>query len=189
MIKCLYPPFQHWSEKGSIWIISDTHFDDPDCHLMNPDWIEPQIHVYIINGFVHKDDTLICLGDVGNPEWFDQIKCKNRVLITGNHDAGKTKYEPWFNEIYDGCLFISDKILLSHEPIWGLENVCVNVHGHCHAEDRIDWRESHINLASDVAQYLPYNLGQAIKRGLLKDVVNYHRITIDKATEEGSVIK
>ena len=182
MIKCLYPPFQHWAEKSSVWIISDPHFDDPDCLRMNPNWITPQSHVNFINDVVLKNDTLICLGDVGNPEWFNKIKCKNRVLITGNHDKGKTTYEPYFNEIYDGCLFIADKILLSHEPIWGLEDFCVNIHGHCHNEI-VEWREGHVNLAADCAQWLPYNLGQAIKRGLLKDVVNYHRLTIDRREE------
>ena len=34
MIKTLYPCFQHWSEKGSVWIISDTHFDDCDREYM-----------------------------------------------------------------------------------------------------------------------------------------------------------
>lgn len=184
MIKCLYPPFQHWAEKGSVQIISDPHFDDFDCKFMNPNWITPEQHIEIINSCVHKNDTLICLGDVGNVKRFDAIKCKNRVLVTGNHDKGKTIYEPYFNEVYDGCVFISDKILLSHEPIWGLEEFCVNIHGHCHAETEINWRWGHVNLAADVANYLPYNLGQAIKNGLLKDTINYHRITIDLATEK-----
>ena len=28
MIETLYEPFREWSSKGSVWIISDTHFDD-----------------------------------------------------------------------------------------------------------------------------------------------------------------
>ena len=189
MIKCLYQPFQHWAEKGSVWVISDPHFEDEDCLFMNPNWVSPERYIENINNYVFKNDTLICLGDVGNPEWFNKMKCKNRVLITGNHDKGKTTYEPYFNEIYDGCLFIADKILLSHEPIWELEDFCVNVHGHCHAEKDIYWHRSHVNLAADIVNYLPFNLGRAIKSGLLKDVENYHRFTIDKATAEGSIIK
>ena len=30
MIETLYKPFQKWSEKGSVYLISDTHFDDID---------------------------------------------------------------------------------------------------------------------------------------------------------------
>lgn len=189
MIDCLYPPFKHWSDGGSVWIISDPHFDDPDCLYMNPNWIKPSMQIDIINATVHKNDYLILLGDIGNEKRLAQIKTDHIVLITGNHDKGHTVYKPYCEEVYNGALFIADRILLSHEPIWGLENFCVNIHGHCHAEKEIYWRESHVNLAADVANYLPFNLGQAIKSGLLKNVENYHRFTIDKATIEGSVIK
>lgn len=30
MINSLYPKFRHWSEKGSIYLYSDPHFDDED---------------------------------------------------------------------------------------------------------------------------------------------------------------
>lgn len=30
MIEGLYQPFQHWGASGTTWILSDTHFDDPD---------------------------------------------------------------------------------------------------------------------------------------------------------------
>ena len=42
MIPTLYEPFRHWSEKGSVYILSDLHFDDADCKFMSPDWITPQ---------------------------------------------------------------------------------------------------------------------------------------------------
>ena len=28
MISTLYEPFRHWSEKGSVYILSDLHFDE-----------------------------------------------------------------------------------------------------------------------------------------------------------------
>lgn len=31
MIASLYQVFRHWSDNGSVYIISDTHFDDSDC--------------------------------------------------------------------------------------------------------------------------------------------------------------
>ena len=37
MIKTLYPPFQHWSEKGAIWLYSDTHFADEELRQGFPD--------------------------------------------------------------------------------------------------------------------------------------------------------
>ena len=58
MIPTLYEPFRHWSEKGSVYILSDLHFDDADCKFMSPDWISPQEQIAIINGMVMKNDTL-----------------------------------------------------------------------------------------------------------------------------------
>lgn len=187
MIKSLYPQFQRWSATGSIYIISDTHFDDADCKLMDANWITPEKHMANISQVVTKSDTLIHLGDVGNPEYLDPLKCY-KVLITGNHDIlGKLKDH--FNETYTGPLFIADRLLLSHEPVFGLENICVNIHGHNHAGPWIYYNEdcskvTHINLAANIAQYEVYNLGKAIKDGLLSKVENYHRQTIDKATEK-----
>ena len=38
-----------------------------------------------------------------------------------------------------------------------------------------------MNLASDVANWQPVNLGKLIKEGILSDIKNIHRITIDNA--------
>ena len=62
MIATLYEPFRHWSEGGSIYILSDLHFDDEDCKRMNPNWITPEEQIGIINKIVGKLDTFICLG-------------------------------------------------------------------------------------------------------------------------------
>ena len=53
MILTLYEPFHHWSEKGSVYILSDLHFDDADCKFMSPDWITPQEQIAIINGKIN----------------------------------------------------------------------------------------------------------------------------------------
>lgn len=100
MINSLYDNFKHWSEDGSVYIISDTHFDDPDCKFMNPNWPTAQEQVNTLNKYVHKTDTLIHLGDVGNIEWVKKLNCY-KVLIMGNHDVGKSKYlrvEQYLNE-------------------------------------------------------------------------------------------
>ena len=177
MIKSLYPIFQKWSATGSVYIISDTHFDDSDCKLMDPNWITPQEHMEIIKQDVRKGDTLIHLGDVGNPDYLDELKCY-KVLITGNHDV-LSKVASHFDEVYTGPLFIADRLVLSHEPIQGLEGFAMNIHGHDHASN---YRYNHINLASNVYHFRVFNLGASIKGGLLSRVENYHRITIDNAT-------
>ncbi len=183
MIKTLYPIFQHWSEKGSVYLLSDTHFADSDCKLMDPDWISPEEQVSIINGLVKKNDTFICLGDVGSREFAAQIKAGHKVLILGNHDR-KKDYKDIFDEIYDGPLFIAEKILLSHEPVSGLP-WCLNIHGHDH-NGMEAYREGckHINLAANVCGYTPVSLGKLIKDGVLADIDSIHRMTIDRAVEK-----
>ena len=66
MIQSLYEPFRKWTDNGSVWLISDPHFDDADCKIMNKDWIKPEEHIQILNQNIYKNDTLVCLGDCGN---------------------------------------------------------------------------------------------------------------------------
>lgn len=154
MILTLYEPFRHWSDGGSIYILSDLHFDDFDCKLMDPTWITPQEQIDIINKMIMK-----------------------KILILGNHDS-KAAYKNCFDEIYTGPLFIAEKILLSHEPLYGLL-WCLNIHGHDHNNVE-SYKEGckHINLAANVCGYTPVNLGKLIKGGAISDIPSIHRVTI-----------
>ena len=186
MIKTLYEKFQPWSANGSVWIISDTHFDDSDCKIMNPNWIPAEEQAKILNEKCHRGDTLIHLGDVGDPSYLDKLKCY-KVLLSGNHDI-LSKVASHFDEVYNGPLFIADRILLSHEPIYGVEKLALNIHGHVHNGAWIIFDEylgyvTHINIAADVCGYTPMNLGKLINDGQLSKIPNYHRLTIDYATE------
>ena len=180
MIPTLYEPFRHWSATGSVYILSDTHFDDHDCKLMSPDWITPTEQIDIINSIVKKSDTFICLGDVGKAEYVAEINAKMKILLLGNHDA-KGAYKKYFDEVYTGPLFVADKILLSHEPVYGLP-WCLNIHGHDHNKVEA-YREDckHLNLAANVCNYTPVSLGKIIKDGILADIPSIHRMTIDRA--------
>lgn len=178
MIDTLYDAFKPWSAKGSVYVISDTHFDDPDCKLMDMNWLSPEEHINRIRQEnIGRNDTLIHLGDVGNPRHLSTLKC-HKVLITGNHDQGKTNFYDYFDEVFDGPLFIAKNILLSHEPIMGL-NWCLNIHGHDHTNLTLD--KNHLNLASNVVDYRAFNLGKFIKHGGLHHAIGIHRPTIDKA--------
>lgn len=184
MIKSLYPTFQRWSEKGSVWIVSDTHFDDDDRGIMGYT-ISTEEHVDLIKKKIGKNDTLIHLGDVGNPEYFKNIK-GYKVLIMGNHDQSVKKFELYFDEIYTGPLFIGEKILLSHEPI-NLGGIAVNLHGHDHNASN-DWSWNCMNFAANVVGYNPVSLGTLVKEGMFSHVDGIHRITIDWATSKKSTI-
>lgn len=182
MILSLYDKFKPWSATGSIWVFSDPHFEDKDCKLMNPRWIEPEEQVKRINKCVYPSDTLIILGDIGNPEYIKQLR-GYKVLIMGNHDQSRKKFEPYFDEIYEGALFIGERILLSHEPI----NLpfCINIHGHDHNyKEHYDENCYHLNVAANVCDYTPKNLGKLIKMGMLSGIESIHRMTIDKASEK-----
>lgn len=241
MISMLYDCFKKWSVGGSIYIISDPHFRDSNITVMNAKWISPEEHIKKIKQKVHKNDTLICLGDCGDLDYIKQLK-GYKVLIKGNHDDRgdsyykkkiekkiydadeyspniiynelKEKYpysnisitETWdtmhspfhrfvatidnnlFDEVYSGPLFIAPKILLSHEPITGM-HFCMNIHGHVHNGKQV-WTDNkngkHINLASDVSEWEVFNLGEAIKEGLVAKIDDVHRVTIDKAIEKKS---
>ena len=232
MIKGLYPIFNHWHGKGTVWVTSDTHFNDPELWVgANRVVRDNDELVKIINSKVGKNDTVIHLGDVGQIDFVKKIK-GYKVLIMGNHDAGMTKYqrkldvklfdkdkysksealaemkklypncqytidekfdfhapfETWivvadnrlFDEVYSGPLMISEKIILSHEPVtvpWAF-----NIHGHVHYPGATG-DNSHLNVCPDARRsFEPINFNQLMKNGIASKVESIHRITIDAAT-------
>ena len=185
MIKSLYPCFQRWSEKGSVYLVSDTHFFDKDREYMGYN-IPESVQLERITSRCHKNDTLIHLGDVGSVEWMSKVKA-HKVLIMGNHDQSIEKMKEYFDEVYSGPLWISQKLVLSHEPIWlealeGFEQpIAFNIHGHDHNKKNKETYYS-LNLAQNVYGYIPLNLNQFIKNGKLKNIDDIHRITINNAT-------
>lgn len=224
MITSLYKPFQHWSEKGTIWIISDPHFSDPEMVYLRKNYIGDEEQIKRINSKVGKNDTIIILGDIGDIEWVKKIK-GYKVLIMGNHDSGATNYirnkefilsthnlefakelknedkinvienahndvyPEWncykdnklFDEVYEGPVFISEKILLSHEPIQ--LQFAFNIHGHDHSNWSKDLDFQHLNVCAEHIDYTPINFTNLIKKGLCSNVKSIHRITTDNATK------
>ena len=180
MINSLYEPFRSmWSSVGTIYLYSDTHFDeDDDLRNIYPNRPSAEEQVKSINSKVGKCDTIIFLGDVGNIEWMKKVR-GHRILVAGNHDKGMSNYESAFEYIFSGPIIISEKIILSHEPIKipGL----YNIHGHNHQGQQ--FAQGSMNVCSDVINYIPVNFNQFIKSGHLKEIETLHRITIDKQTD------
>lgn len=181
----LYSCFDHWNSYDRIFIYSDPHFtgltkDDENMRVLF-NYATPQEQIENINARVYKNDMLIILGDIGNPEWLKQLKCKNRVLITGNHDRGNEFYKEYFMEIYNGPVFISNKILLSHEPIVGKN--WLNIHGHVHDFYTANIEPNNmICCAANIINYQPLWLNKIIETGMLNSIKDIHRETIDEAT-------
>ena len=105
MIESLYKPFQKWSEKGTIWIFSDPHFEDEDLVNVYDDRPSADELVRRINSKVGKCDTLICLGDVGALSYVPFLR-GYKVLVMGNHDSGASNYQRHiFKQKFDKGLF------------------------------------------------------------------------------------
>lgn len=183
MEKHLYDSFARWYRGGTIWFYSDPHFNDPEMEHIRKDYISDAEQVKRINSRVGRNDTLIILGDVGDIEWVRKLR-GYKVLIMGNHDTGATKYKKvenngLFDEVYEGVLMISPKIILSHEPIPNLPEWLFNIHGHDHSNRFTGSR--HLNVCAEHINYTPISIASIIKDGLLKDIEDIHRITIDNA--------
>lgn len=209
--KFLYPCFSNW--KGSIWFISDTHFNDAETETFRN--INDDDLVKMVNRKVSKNDTLVLLGDVGDVSYVSKLKAGYKVLVMGNHDSGASNYgkkytvegkENLFDEVYEGALMINEKIMLSHEPFD--TPFTFNIHGHDHngtdfkkhVLKRFDadmplgdmWSNyletvkldklKRLNVCAEWIGYSPINLKQIVNSGVLKDISNIHRVTIDKAT-------
>ena len=93
MIAGLYKIFDHWHEEGTLWICSDPHFGDDELTTGIPNRPTAAEIVQRINAKCGRKDTLICLGDVGDVEYVRKLRAKRKILIMGNHDAGRTNYE------------------------------------------------------------------------------------------------
>lgn len=82
-----------------------------------------------------------------------------------------------FDKIFEGPVMLSEKIILSHEPIdtpWAY-----NIHGHCHTPLSYD---PGTNVCLDITNYTPLNFNQFLKEGKLSNIKSIHRQTIDEAT-------
>ena len=88
-IQGLYKCFNHWHAEGTTWVYSDPHFGDTDI----PDVPSDEEKIQKINAKVGRKDTFICLGDVGDASYVKKIRAQYKILIMGNHDAGRTNYE------------------------------------------------------------------------------------------------
>lgn len=183
MYKGLYDNFKHWYRGGNIWLYSDPHFGDKDALKFRKysEQASDEAQVKSINSKVGRNDTIIFLGDIGNIDLIERIR-GYKVLIMGNHDVGATKYKKsldnkLFDEVYEGPVFINNKMVLSHEPI-NLPFV-FNLHGHKHdLPHRYD--DSHLNFCAEAINFTPVSLITLLKEGAAKNVKDIHRFGIDK---------
>ena len=92
MVTGLYNIFNRLWGMQTIWLYSDPHFGETEeeSGLVNKPTDAEQVQR--INSKVGRKDTIIFLGDIGDPSWLKGIR-GYKVLITGNHDTGISNYQ------------------------------------------------------------------------------------------------
>jgi calcineurin-like phosphoesterase family protein len=109
---------EKWDGLQTCWIISDTHFGDKDLSQEIHNHPSDEELVKIINAKCGKNDLLIHLGDVGDVEYVKLLRAKRKILICGNHDAGRTNYErQTFTKIFDKEYYTKD---MAYHAVAGL---------------------------------------------------------------------
>ena len=116
-----------------------------------------------------------------------------KVTISEGYSVNEKPFEYWlvktdnclFDEVYEGPLFISEKLILSHEPI--PLPYAFNIHGHDHSMWYTDDR--HLNVCAEHIDYYPVNVNRLIKKGILSQVDSIHRVTIDRAVDRKIIKK
>lgn len=170
---------ERWGQFQTAHIISDLHFNEDDLKKAFPNRPSDEELVKSVNSKVGRKDILFILGDCGDLEYVKQLR-GYKVLIMGNHDCGSTKYKEVFDEVYEGALIVGEKLILSHEPIPGID-WAMNLHGHNHNGSKKK-DPYHFNVCADVINYTPINFNQWLKNGPTARIKTIHRETIDKAT-------
>lgn len=111
-----------------------------------------------------------------------------KIDVYATFEVNVYPYERWevevdnclFDEVYEGPLFIAEKLILSHEPI-DLP-FAFNIHGHDHS----NWHkgDNHLNVCAEHIEYSPVNVNRLFKNGFMSKVKSIHRMTIDRAVEK-----
>ena len=138
-----------------------------------------------INSKVQSEDTLVCLGDFSQMsggavrKYREQIKCKNVILILGNHDKHSVSYyqrcgfsvvcyemvvkiagefvrlrhhpyrKPWYKTIFPWQYREKDR---AKRPI---NHGSWLLHGHTHSQQATKIRGKQINVGLDLNNYYP----------------------------------
>ena len=123
----LYKTFNHWHQQGTLFIYSDPHFGDAEfaAGVSNRPTDEEQLAM--INSKIGKNDTIIILGDCGDPYFVSRIRARYKILVMGNHDAGCTNYErttyKFRFDIDNYTREEAERLVVSQHPGWKLSTI------------------------------------------------------------------
>lgn len=125
MVTGLYNIFNTLWGMQTIWLYSDPHFGETEeeSGLVNKPTDAEQVQR--INSKVGRKDTIIFLGDIGDPSWLKGIR-GYKVLITGNHDTGISNYKrDRFQRSFDADEWQKDEVYLKMKQEY--PDYCVTV--------------------------------------------------------------
>ena len=125
MVTGLYNIFNTLWGMQTIWLYSDPHFGETEeeSGLTNKPTDAEQVQR--INSKVGRKDTIIFLGDIGDPSWLKGIR-GYKVLITGNHDTGISNYQrDRFQRSFDADEWQKDEVYLEMKQEY--PDYCVTV--------------------------------------------------------------
>lgn len=111
---------------------------------------------------IKSEDTVYFLGDFGflndeQAQIFKNLPGK-KIILLGNHDnLSELEYREkyGFEEVYKNPIYLSKRIILSHEPVVCGKDV-INVHGHLH-NAKLSLPNA-INVNVDVQEYILFSM-------------------------------
>ncbi len=165
----------------NIWFWSDPHMGHRKiisyCH--RPFESLEEMDTTLINNFnsrVHEDDLVFCLGDfclTYSPKeapdaprhafkyYRKQLKCKNLIIIAGNHDGKNNVKTPIQSMIID---YGGNKIFLTHNPRYAQEKYFFNFCGHRHGKDgkftALSYKSTIVDLSVENWNYSPVSYNE-----------------------------
>lgn len=159
---------------NKTFIISDTHFGDPDIirYENRPFENVEKMNLAILenwNAVIGEDDVVYHLGDLGKDIESLQKLCPilngHKILIRGNHDRYDADYyhlRLGFEAVYDHPIILNDFIFLSHEPLYVNKNMpYANIFGHVHQSVQYQHKGKQFYCACvEVNEYKPRSLAE-----------------------------
>lgn len=125
MVTGLYNIFNTLWGMQTIWLYSDPHFGETEKESGLANKPTDAEQVQRINSKVGRKDTIIFLGDIGDPSWLKGIR-GYKVLITGNHDTGISNYKrDRFQRSFDADEWQKDEVYLKMKQEY--PDYCVTV--------------------------------------------------------------
>lgn len=127
----------------------------------------------------HIGATLFILGDFGDTSqlWkLDNLRYDfniHLVFVYGNHDSKEDldKFELYFDEVYLRSTYISDRVIVSHHPVWPCPEGYINVHGHLHGS--VLDSPQHLCASIHVINYQPFSWKKVCKQFNKVSKANY----------------